>query len=703
MAMNFFDHQENARRSSRLLVIMFAVAVVALISAFYFFFAFLGIWLEAPSVWQPRTLLWVAGSTILLGGLACWHKISSLRGGGAAVARMLGASRVVVSSDKGDPDEQRYVNVVEEMAIAAGVPVPDIYVMRKEENINAFAAGYSVDDAAVAVTRGCIKRLNRDELQGVVAHEFSHILNGDMRLNILMIGVLAGILFLFAIGYVLFRIGGAIAEYGSRAGILGLPFVVVGGGTCLIGWLGHLFGSVIKAAVSRQREFLADASAVQFTRNPRGIVGALSKIGGYGDGELKNPKASDVAHMCFTSVWSVDFRARVLRLLVCTGVLFALFLVLAGMGSYLHSHALWPLLPKVLLGLVVFQVVGSGLIYLHEISTLTHPPLPERIARILNVRVEAIGPGLAQGGGPLAAGTAGIGGGPVAARKRKTRRKRKAVRTRARDVVKSAGSLTPAAIENAMDTVAGIPAGLSEAGRHPFSAKCLCYLLVLPADKGERRELIKSTLPGLISASELKELVRLEHEMPGLESHSRLPLLETASPSLRQMTREQAREFLTRIKAIVLADKQLDLREFCFLRVIEFCIYGRRRIRRKTSKRYRSIAKLAPDFSRVVSILARSGHDGEEEVLAAFEKARASLSGKLDIQYRPEVSPGKGLLRSIGRLACSSLAIRKEFLAACSECVLADGVVEIEEAELLRAIAHSIGVPLPPILSSPGQ
>ena len=178
----------------------------------------------------------------------------------------------------------------------------------------------------------------------------------------------------------------------------------------------------------------------------------------------------------------------------------------------------------------------------------------------------------------------------------------------------------PAHVEHGL--TAGIPAGLSEAGRHPFSAKCLCYLLVLPADKGERRELIKSTLPGLISASELKELVRLEHEMPGLESHSRLPLLETASPALRQMTREQAREFLTRIKAIVLADKQLDLREFCFLRVIEFCIYGRRRIRRKTSRRYRSIARLAPDFSRVLSILARSGHEGEEETLHTERKSR---------------------------------------------------------------------------------
>ena len=703
MRMNFFEHQEDARRRSRGLVIMFALAVGALITAFYFFFAFIGLWLDVPSLWQPRTLLWVSGITIVLGGTACWHKISSLRAGGAAVARMLGASRVVVSSDKGDPAERRYVNVVEEMAIAAGVPVPDIYIMRKEKNINAFAAGYSVDDAAVAVTQGCIKQLNRAELQGVVAHEFSHILNGDMRLNILLIGVLAGILFIFAIGYVLFRIGAAIAEAGEKAGILGLPFVVIGGGTCLIGWIGHLFGSVIKAAVSRQREFLADASAVQFTRNPRGIAGALRKIGGYGDGELKNPKASDVAHMCFTSVWSVDFRTKVFQLLGCTGVLFVLFLVLAGVGNHFYGYDLWSLLPTVLLWLVVFLVVGSGLFYLHGISTLTHPPLPERIARIMNVRVEAIGTGLAPGGGPLAAGTAGIGGGSIAARKRKPRRKRKAVRTRARDVVNSAGALTPAAIENAMETVAGIPAGLSEAARHPFSAKCLCYLLVLPAGTRERRKLIKSSLAKIVSGAELKELVRLEHEMPGLESHSRLPLLETAAPALRQMTREQAKEFLTRIKAIVLADNQLDLREFCFLRVIEFCIYGRGRIRRKTPKRYRSIAKLAPDFSRILSILARSGHVGEEKVLAAFQKARENLSGKLDIQYRPDVSPGKGLVRSIRRLACSSVAIRKQFLSACSECVLADGVIEIEEAELLRAIAHSIGVPLPPILSNTDQ
>ena len=698
MAMNFFDHQENARRSSRRLVIMFAVAVVALISAFYFFFAFIGIWLEAPGLWQPRTLLWVAGSTILLGGLACWQKISSLRGGGAAVARMLGASRVVVSSDKGDPDEQRYVNVVEEMAIAAGVPVPDIYVMRKEENINAFAAGYSVDDAAVAVTRGCIKQLNRDELQGVVAHEFSHILNGDMRLNILMIGVLAGILFLFTIGYVLFRIGGVIAEIGEKAGILGLPFVVVGGGICLIGRLGHLFGSVIKAAVSRQREFLADASAVQFTRNPRGIAGALLKIGGYGDGKLKNPKASDIAHMCFTSIWSVNFRYYVSRLLISTGLLFVAFLVLAVSDN---DH--WRMAHIILPYLVVYSVVGSGLFYLYELATLTHPPLPERIARIMNIRVEAIGAGLGQGGGDVAAGTAGIAGVPIAARKRKARRKRKTVRARPADVMNSAGSLTPAAIEKAKDLVAGIPAGLSEAARHPFSAKCLCYLLVLPAGKGERRKLIKSSLVRIISGAELKEVVRLERQMPELESRSRLPLLETAAPALHQMTREQAREFLTRIKAIVLADNHLDLREFCFLRVIEFCMYGRGRLRRKSSKRYGIISKLAPDFSRVLSVLARSGHDGEEKALAAFQKAHVELSGKLDIEYKPDASPGKALVRSIGRLACSSVAIRKQFLSACSECILADGVIEIEEAELLRAIAHSIGVPLPPILSDTDQ
>ena len=700
MAMNFFEHQENARRSTRRLVIMFSLAVAAFITASYFFFAFIGILLEAVSLWQPRTLLWVSGITLLLGGLACWHKISSLRGGGAAVARMLGAARVVVSSDKGDPDERRYVNVVEEMAIAAGVPVPDIYIMRDEDNINAFAAGYSVDDAAVAVTRGCVKQLDRAELQGVVAHEFSHILNGDMRLNIFLIGVLGGILFISDIGYALLRIGEAIGGGDGKVGIpwLGFPFVVVGGGICLIGRLGHLFGSVIKAAVSRQREFLADASAVQFTRNPRGIAGALLKIGGYGDGKLKNPKASDVAHMCFTSIWSVNFRYYVSRLLISTGLLFVAFLVLG-----VRDNDLWPLLPIILSYLVVFSVVGSGLFYLHGLATLTHPPLPERIARIMNIRVEAIGAGLGQGGGDVAAGTAGIAGVPIAARKRKARRKRKTVRARPADVMNSAGSLTPAAIEKAKDLVAGIPAGLSEAARHPFSAKCLCYLLVLPAGKGERRKLIKSSLVRIISGAELKEVVRLERQMPELESRSRLPLLETAAPALHQMTREQAREFLTRMKAIVLADNHLDLREFCFLRVIEFCMYGRGRLRRKSSKRYGIISKLAPDFSRVLSVLARSGHDGEEKALAAFQKAHVELSGKLDIEYKPDASPGKALVRSIGRLACSSVAIRKQFLSACSACILADGVVEIEEAELLRAIAHSIGVPLPPILSDTDQ
>ena len=308
MAMNFFEHQERARRSTRRLVILFSLAVVGIITALYFFFAFLlqdqyggSFWQHGPrfagSLWQPKTLAWVMGGTLLTSGLACLIKISSLRAGGSAVAELVGAVEVNYSTTH--VLERKYINVVEEMAIASGVPVPAIYIMGDESNINAFAAGYSVDDAAVAVTRGCIERLDRDELQGVVAHEFSHILNGDMRLNIRLIGVLAGILFLDLIGYVLMRIADALSGPKGRAKKKGggcplaVGFFFVGLVLMVIGFIGHLFASLIKAAVSRQREFLADASAVQFTRNPNGIAGALRKIGGYGDGKLKSPKASE--------------------------------------------------------------------------------------------------------------------------------------------------------------------------------------------------------------------------------------------------------------------------------------------------------------------------------------------------------------------------------------------------------------------------
>ena len=630
MTMNFFEHQERARRSTGRLVIMFSLAVVGIITILYFFFALLLASDSHPrgSLWQPMTLLWVMGGTLLTSGLACLIKISSLSAGGSAVAEMVGG--VKVAHGTGDLAEQKYANVVEEMAIASGVPVPDIYILQDEGAINAFAAGYSIDDAAVAVSRGCIERLDRDELQGVVAHEFSHILNGDMRLNIRLVGVLAGILFLATLGYIFMRIGGGIARSGGggkeKGGAMAAAagFFLIGLVIMVIGYIGHFFGSLIKAAVSRQREFLADASAVQFTRNPGGIGGALRKIGGYADGVIENPRASEISHMCFTSTISGFF------------------------------------------------------------SFATHPPLPERISRIEKTPLEAIGPGGEALGSPLAAGAVGLAGGGVEAR--------------ADDVVAASGSVNEAGIRNAIHIVASLPAGLAEAARHPLSATVLAYLLILPEDKKERRGMIRKGLSGILGKDELGELSRLEKLMPLLDDHARLPLLEMCAPALRLLTKDQARQFGDRIEQIVKLDNEVDLREFCYITMIEFCVHGAGRLRRKNRKRYRKFDELAPDFSRILSALADAGHVEPSQRSRAFKYARKVFEGKAELKYEEKMVAVKELRISIGRLARSSVRMRKAFLKAASYCVLFDDVIEVREAELLRALAHAIGVPVPPFL-----
>jgi len=231
---------------------------------------------------DPRLILLVGGSTLAVIGLGTAYKISSLRGGGPAVAEQLGGRLLHPNTD--DADERRVLNVVSEMSIASGVPCPPVYMMADETSINAFAAGNSPEDAAIGVTRGCVQKLNRDELQGVMAHEFSHILNGDMRLNLRLMGLIHGILVLGILGTVLLRSGayGGLAAGGGRrdSGRGGAAVIIlIGGAVMVIGFVGTFFGNLIKASVSRQREYLADASAVQFTRNPQGIGNALRRIG----------------------------------------------------------------------------------------------------------------------------------------------------------------------------------------------------------------------------------------------------------------------------------------------------------------------------------------------------------------------------------------------------------------------------------------
>ena len=279
--MNFYARQTEARQQTRRLVVLFVLALLAVTAAMNFVVLTVLASLEGNGILLPRAQ-WLAthpgtivGTSLLvlaLIGLSSLYKSAALREGGGVVARTLGGTRVDRNLD--DPLRRRLFNVVEEMAIASGVPLPEIYVLEHEAGINAFAAGHSAANAAVAVTRGALEKLNRAELQGVIAHEFSHVLNGDMRLNTQLIGIVFGLLVVSLIGRTVLRLSPRSSRKGGAALI-----VLAAAAVMVLGYVGVFFGRMIQAAVSRQRERLADASAVQFTREPQARRLPIPQVG----------------------------------------------------------------------------------------------------------------------------------------------------------------------------------------------------------------------------------------------------------------------------------------------------------------------------------------------------------------------------------------------------------------------------------------
>lgn len=315
MASNFFEQQDAARKNTRWLVILFCLAVISLITLtnlFLIFFPwewhtqafseyganrdFVCLISEGCRVWQGinwQQVWWVSFFITAVITMVSMFKWLQIRQGGSKIAEMMGGS--LVNAQSLDIKEQRLLNVVEEMALAANMPVPAVYVLKDEAGINAFAAGFSSRDAVIAVTQGALDNFNREQLQGVVAHEFSHILNGDMRLNMKLIAILFGIMFITEAGLTFMR-GSRLSRGRRNEG----PILFLGLGLVILGSLGTFFGNMIKAAVSRQREFLADASAVQFTRNPSGIADALKVIGGSQQGSLlESEHSAEMSHLFF--------------------------------------------------------------------------------------------------------------------------------------------------------------------------------------------------------------------------------------------------------------------------------------------------------------------------------------------------------------------------------------------------------------------
>lgn len=297
--MNFFDHQEEARRASQRLVLLFLLALALVVCGVN-----IGLWILeknfSETLFVDSENRWVLHlfaslgtlSIISLGSYTKWRRLR--QGGGAQVAMDLGGKLVSTNTD--DPSERKLLNVVEEMALASGTPVPEVFIL-EEEGINAFAAGFDPHDAVIGVTRAAIKDLSRDELQGVIAHEFSHIFHGDMNLNMKLLSLLNGLVFLSYLGRQL--MGGQRLRRRSRkgSGVEGIGLFLF-----LLGFIGIIAGRLLQASISRQREFLADASAVQYTRNPEGIAGALKKIFHFAEGaKLKHPQAAKNKHFFLSS------------------------------------------------------------------------------------------------------------------------------------------------------------------------------------------------------------------------------------------------------------------------------------------------------------------------------------------------------------------------------------------------------------------
>ncbi|HEY8586415.1 MAG TPA: M48 family metallopeptidase [Rhodanobacter sp.] len=635
--MDFFAQQARVRGSSRRLVMLFVLAVVAIVAAIDVVVWFtLG---HHPVDGEPAAsnvpLLLASSAAVMAGiGLSSLFRIMSLSAGGKAVAESVGA--VVVPTDTRDPQLRRLRNVIEEVAIAAGVPVPDIYLMADEPGINAFAAGYSASDAAVCVTQGCLDQLSRDELQGVIAHEFSHVLNGDMRLNIRLMGLLFGILVLAVIGRRVIWFGGG---RGSRRGSGG-QVVLIGLALIVVGYIGYFFARLIQAAVARSRESLADASAVQFTRQTDGIAGALKKIAVLSEGsQLQAANRHEVAHMLFGE---------------------------AGKFNALFA---------------------------------THPPLLQRIralepgfreAELTQLaasmqRAAAAPPGAAEAAdaprrGPL--GVPGMGVPPV-------------LPVILAGAVTAGSASAAAGFQHAAAVHQAMPASLNEAVQQPESA--LAVMLALATSLEPDLQQAQRRIVADAFGDDVQQVVRqVSADVAALPPIARLPLVSMAFPALKQLPDGRQKTLLSTLESLVNVDGRVDLNEYCLARLVRLHLSEAQQPRRAPVDGLKKLPACRASVILVCTIVAAAGCSDEASARRAWLLAMQHVFPGEAIEWqRPPAAwqaPFEQALRELDGL----LPVAKELLIqGLVRAIHADGLVSVEEAELLRVICASLHCPLP--------
>jgi Zn-dependent protease with chaperone function len=636
---DFYARQEAARRTTRWLLLAFLVSVVLVVLAVD------AVVVAVLGASDPRTSPTgaVVFTSIVLLAIICGaslFKTLSLRAGGGVVARSLGGTRVERSTR--DPALRRLRNVVEEMAIAAGVTMPEVYVLENEDGINAFAAGNSPADAAIAVTRGAATLLKRDELQGVVAHEFSHILNGDMRLNLRLLGWTFGLLAIAIVARIVLQTSPRAGGRGRRDGAGAL--IVAALAAMILGYIGVFFGRLLQAAVARHRERLADASAVQFTRDPAGLTGALLKIAGISAGSrLITPDAEQVAHMLF----------------------------------------------------------ASGLPRLFA----THPPIEERL-RALNpsFRVSEL-PALAAAAArdaqrqrqadaapapaePAAREALAGGAAPMAA-----------LANEAAVIAAQAGPIANEQVRYAERIRAGIPEGLRDFIDSADHARALVLAVLIsrtPDVQAIQRRILEAAFGEELAAQVFAQLALADSLAPAL----RLPAVQQLFPALRRLSLAERQKLRDVVGQLAMADARIDVFECCLTLLLAASLYDE--LEAGAQHGSASLLQEQEAIHVLFCVLAAQGAADRDAAARAHEAGISVVLPHNRPAFREMEGWPAALRDALARLVHLRPFAKKVLIEGLVRCIAHDRRLSVEEGELLRTVCAVLHCPLPPILGQAG-
>ncbi len=641
--MDFFRRQAETRRLSRWLVLLFILAIVACVIAVDFVVVTAATILSRDALtvapltegfwFQQYPGLVLLSSLVVLGVIGCSSliKSSQLSAGGSVVAQSVGGTRV--TADTNDPLRRRLLNVVEEMAIASGVPVPAVYVLEREAGINAFAAGHNPSNAAIAVTRGALTTLSRAELQGVIAHEFSHVLNGDMRLSTRLIGWLFGLMVIALIGRFVLRVaprgGGGRKGGGAIAIVLAAALAVM-----ILGYIGLFFGRLIQAAVSRKRESLADASAVQFTRDPMGLRGALVKIGALGAGsKFQDTDAEEIAHLLFA----------------------------AGVQR----------------------------------AFATHPPLEERIREIdpsfrpgefeaMRIRINqerALTAEEAQRPQPDAAG-------------RLERMLQGAIVLAPAMVAQLVGNPGTAHVLRAQELRVSLPAAITAAARDAEQARALFLALALDATDDARGR----QLAFIEQQMGREQQIAIEALLPAVDTLAaaqRMPALLQAFPALHQLGRQERQELLQCLNELLIREGRVSIYAYAMRKLAQ--VQLRDELQPGARAFDLSIAAVKQDLQTLFSVLALSGSEDEAEARRAYEIGMSQLLPVHRPPFQRLANWPRRLDMALNRIDRLVPAGKELLVQALVRTISHDLHMTVAESELLRAVCAAVHCPLPPL------